>query len=349
MLGRLRSGPTGGELLATRPRNRLAFTLVELLVVIAIIGTLVGLLLPAVQKARESSRRSTCLNNERQLILATQEYEGRYRRYPGLFEDLSEQHLTSTDAIPNTTWAVLLLPDLERQAIFDKYAEGVMKGSYIDVFLCPSDGEKSRIGPETSYVANGGRNTSVINQRLSNGPFVNRIYEPDLKMIDGHWVDGREYTLAYTENLDATHYDEIGWNGFWQPMPWDLDVEFIHDKHADRTWNPVFLWSNLSDYQMPVCQDEVPMFADTEDGCDFFLTRRFSSESCPAKPGLNMTAYARPSSLHGGGVNVVFASGRAMFLRQDIAYQVYISLMTPYDKKSDSPDPLYLLEDKDFL
>jgi hypothetical protein len=76
---------------------------------------------------------------------------------------------------------------------------------------------------------------------------------------------------------------------------------------------------------------------------------RFSSMSCIHEPGVNKTPYTRPSSMHSGGVNVVFSSGRAMFLRQDINYQVYISLMTPNDKKSDSPDPLYLLEDKDYL
>lgn len=323
--------------------RRRAFTLVELLVVIAIIGTLVALLLPAVQHARESSRRSNCASNIRNLALASLQYEERFRSFPGLFEGIPTERLKTTSSYPNTTWAVTLLDDLERAGIAAPNKQGELTDTYVAIYVCPSDGAKTRSGPELSYVANGGRIASVAAEKMANGPFVNHVYHPKLLMQDGNWMDGRDYTLTFGENVDAPNYTVMGWNG-WKDM-WAFDQpKFIVPDLDDRTWGPVFLWSTKTEERTPINLSG-PDLASIK--CEERVPGRYTSHTCNADNGLKMAMRARLASSHGGGVNVAFASGRVLFLRETVDYPVYIAMMTPFDKKSDSADPDYQLGDND--
>jgi prepilin-type N-terminal cleavage/methylation domain-containing protein len=106
------------SLLAPAPREpaRRGFTLVELLVVIAIIGTLVGLLLPAVQTAREAARRSSCSNNLKQIGLGLLNYESSNKSFPAGY---SMSMLANSTTDQSWGWAVFILPFTENQQLFD--------------------------------------------------------------------------------------------------------------------------------------------------------------------------------------------------------------------------------------
>ncbi|MCI0359745.1 MAG: DUF1559 domain-containing protein [Planctomycetaceae bacterium] len=103
------SSPGTGRLPVRQPAG---FTLVELLVVIAIIGVLVALLLPAVQAAREASRRSKCQNNLKQLAIACHNHEDTYKKFP---------YANKADVLDSYNWMHLLLPYIEQQTVYDLY------------------------------------------------------------------------------------------------------------------------------------------------------------------------------------------------------------------------------------
>ena len=136
-------------------------TLIELLVVMAIIGTLVGLLLPAVQAVREASRRTACGNNLRSLGCGVASHEAARRAYPvGCLECVTKPPRRQI------AWNVFLLPYIEEAAAaaaFDfsrsyRALENLRAaGTVVPVFLCPSTARTNRTGPTTGDRNRNGR------------------------------------------------------------------------------------------------------------------------------------------------------------------------------------------------
>jgi prepilin-type processing-associated H-X9-DG protein/prepilin-type N-terminal cleavage/methylation domain-containing protein len=182
--------------MAISPRRRLAFTLVELLVVISIIGTLVALLLPAVQGARARSRQLTCLNNLKQIGLATVSFDSSKGQMPGLTQfikrgstewasigyDSSQRKfkvvsVNLTTSPPDLTqvsgfaWPTMLLSRIERSDIWDQIVSPPRTDPAnptsaaadvfippIQTFICPDDRDVTSQPdlPAITYVANSG-------------------------------------------------------------------------------------------------------------------------------------------------------------------------------------------------
>jgi prepilin-type N-terminal cleavage/methylation domain-containing protein len=124
------------------------FTLIELLVVISIIGLLAGLLIPAVQAARETARRTQCANNLKQIGLALQQFHDAKRRFPSGYVAKVSYTDGATDTSPGWGWAAHILPYLEEEnlskligfelPIQDPQNAGAIR-TVINSYLCPSD------------------------------------------------------------------------------------------------------------------------------------------------------------------------------------------------------------------
>jgi len=150
----------------TAQRAKSAFTLIELLVVIAIVGTLVALLLPAVQKMRDSANLLTCKNNLRQIGMAMHDYHNVNGSFPVGYYDPTPW--PQTDNGPGWGWASFLLPFLEQEPLYQLIdfsldvgdpANAAVVTTYLKVFRCPSDDV-----PQTFTVTDGGSGSWTLAQ-----------------------------------------------------------------------------------------------------------------------------------------------------------------------------------------
>jgi prepilin-type N-terminal cleavage/methylation domain-containing protein len=190
-------------------QGRNGFTLVELLVVIAIIGILVALLLPAIQAAREAARRSHCVNNLKQLGIATQNYHDTHKQLPAGF--------ITKATTPHDSWSIQsrLLPYLEENNLYDginfalsykdpsQVVGGVQISSIeVPVLRCPSE-------RNTMLRIDGSITWFALNYGANMGTWF--IHDPAAKKagdgafaVDGTHgfggiADGTSHTLCFAE------------------------------------------------------------------------------------------------------------------------------------------------------
>ncbi len=230
----------------TRPHPSVhGFTLIELLVVIMIIGVLIALLLPAVQAARESSRRAQCTNNLKQIGLALHGYESSYGSFPlggvtRLIGKTPENNgWSNQDGLGYANglcWRALILPQLEQTSIYNSInldipvdSGGPDKGAgfttwrvSVGTFLCPSDsGHEDGFRPSNTADAAHGQHSHAappVDPATGQG-----ATETPVSSYDGSFGDN--YSMATLNSSSPWEtpcgvdpppgQPRIGWPGYW--------------------------------------------------------------------------------------------------------------------------------------
>jgi prepilin-type N-terminal cleavage/methylation domain-containing protein/prepilin-type processing-associated H-X9-DG protein len=210
--------------------SRRAFTLVELLTVIAIIGLLVALLLPAVQGARESGRRTSCMNKIRNVALACEQYHaqngafapGGVLRLAATLTDAERCLMTATSATAGgPPWTVCILPFLEGKSRYDSYdlngsfarsfgetsaTNRPMQFTFNTSFVCPSD-PNTASGPHggTNYFACQGGGPAGLAACAAGGRLIfhNGAFHANSRITAGHIRDGLSNVILIGETRYA--------------------------------------------------------------------------------------------------------------------------------------------------
>jgi prepilin-type N-terminal cleavage/methylation domain-containing protein/prepilin-type processing-associated H-X9-DG protein len=320
-----------------RQKSR-GFTLVELLVVIAIIGTLVALLLPAVQAARESARNNTCKNNLKQLALGLSNMDTQLKKLPGYSNELFNPNGTKSNGMftpayaRRASWVVMTFPYMEENAVFDQWKNfgTPPQAPAMPGLVCPSSPPEIPGQPWLAYVGNAGRafsdNTPSAetseyaadgiffddNKNTNIGPADNREPHPRLQMSMSAIADGTTKTIMISENNHA-------W--YWT---YGLDNDNSNIKDTKHLFG--FVWKNPP--PGPVERINGDKYYDKLTSGPPATMEAFAGD--PA----TYESYAYPSSAHSGGVNVAFAGGQVEFLRETIEPVVYGQLMTSNSKRS---------------
>jgi prepilin-type N-terminal cleavage/methylation domain-containing protein/prepilin-type processing-associated H-X9-DG protein len=296
-------------MLNTSSANRRGFTLIELLIAITVIGVLIGLLLPAVQAARNSTRRLQCANNMKQIGIALNNYHAQYKSLPSGYK--SDVSSTGAETGPGWGWMASLLPFLEqdllastidyRQPIESPVNEARLQT--VPTLLCPSNFITRPTWPAEVRDASGNPMSQIC--RVAFCPYVGMYGSTDT-VSPGDGVFFRNSRIRFQDITDGTSKTIAA---------------------GERSYN-------LGDATWVGAVTGAGMFPDKYDKKIAARTLKPSSAMVLSHVGLGNGPNANYSeinqffSLHGDGVNFVFADGHVMFLPATIEYGVYKAMAT---------------------
>lgn len=304
------------------------FTLIELLVVIAIIAVLISLLLPAVQAAREASRRMQCVNNLKQVGIALHNYENSLSIFP-----------PGRTSWPNV-WSSLaqLLPQMEGNNQFnalnfdfppvDLTSSGGLTNApnttsvstTVKSFLCPTD-PQDRLDPNfgpNNYVANAG--TGTLNggsfKVVAGAPVPDGVFYDTSNVRIATITDGLSNTVAFSETTKGLGLDSAS------ATPQNARSQFVITAAASitpATCATAASWSG--DRGREWARGSFILAA-----YNHFYTPNSRQPDC-SNTG-RAAAITAPRSFHPGGVNSLFCDGHVQFVKDSVNQVTWWALST---------------------
>jgi prepilin-type N-terminal cleavage/methylation domain-containing protein/prepilin-type processing-associated H-X9-DG protein len=290
-------------------RRRTAFTLIELLVVIAIIAILIGLLLPAVQKAREAAARAACTNNLKQMGIGLHAYHDRNNGFPPGYQ--TNVDAGNNDLGPGWGWGAFLLDDLEqanlkRSIRFDLQitdpANATARVTRVAAYVCPSE---PRTDPLTVVDANGNPIVTV-----ARGSYVamNGVLGVSSDAFDNNGAFLRNRSFRIAEISDGLS-----------------NTLFIGERCTSMsgvTWTGAVTNAVVPAQRYPTQADQL---ANAEAASSLVLAHG-SRDHLPNNP-LVFDADAT-ASFHTLGVNFLYGDGSVRFINNTIPGPTYEALLT---------------------
>ena len=298
-------------------RPRRGFTLIELLVVIAIIAILIGLLLPAVQKVRESARKMQCSDHLHNLAIALHSYEGSHKSFPpgqmgNYFAGIAGNGFG---------WGAMLLPQIEQKPLYDQFdfrrEAGLtpnlpLLATELEIFKCPSSVTPSLLSGVDIPVRNG---SHVTGARVGSSNYL----APEGTGWEPPSVRGGSAASPYTHNGRS--------NGWFPPEQTSDSNTVTIRRHrprrladiTDGTSNSVALVEHENDWK-----EGTPFTATTSAamrGVWFGLGTNYTPSTLMIhkRPGRgSFNTRDAVWSQHSGGAQVAMGDGRIQFISENV-------------------------------